>query len=76
MRYRYLMDIRRGISPVFANFSCGITILGITQCPPDTLSRDHVTLAVSSSNISSTFLEEMLQRCAEGRQDEKPSMMV
>ena len=67
MRYRYLIDFRRGISPVFATFSCGITILGIPQ--------DHVTLAVSSSNISSTFLEEMLQRCAEGRQDEKPSTM-
>ena len=33
MRYRYLVDLRRGIS-VFAIFSYGIAVLGTPQCPP------------------------------------------
>ena len=33
MRYRYLVDFRRGIS-VFAIFSYGIAVLGTPQCPP------------------------------------------
>ena len=33
MRYRYLVDLRRGIS-VFAIFSHGIAVLGTPQCPP------------------------------------------
>ena len=33
MRYRYLDDLRRGIS-VFAIFSYGIAVLGTPQCPP------------------------------------------
>ena len=32
MRYRYLVDLRRGIS-VFAIFSYGIAVLGTPQCP-------------------------------------------
>ena len=32
MRYRYLVDFRRGIS-VFAIFSYGIAVLGTPQCP-------------------------------------------
>ena len=32
MRYRYLVDLRRGIS-VFAIFSYGIVVLGTPQCP-------------------------------------------
>ena len=33
MRYRYLVDFRRGIS-VFVIFSYGIAVLGTPQCPP------------------------------------------
>ena len=33
MRYRYLVDLWRGIS-VFAIFSYGIAVLGTPQCPP------------------------------------------
>ena len=33
MRYRYLVDLQRGIS-VFAIFSYGIAVLGTPQCPP------------------------------------------
>ena len=33
MRYRYLVDLRRGIS-VFAIFSYGIAVLGTPKCPP------------------------------------------
>ena len=33
MRYRYLVDLRRGIS-VFAIFSYGFAVLGTPQCPP------------------------------------------
>ena len=38
MRYRYLVDLRRGIS-VFAIFSYGIAVLGTPQCPPHYDSR-------------------------------------
>ena len=38
MRYRYLVDLRRGIS-VFAIFSYGIAVLGTPQCPPPKESR-------------------------------------
>ena len=33
VRYRYFVDFRHSIS-VFANFSCGITVLSTPQCPP------------------------------------------
>ena len=36
MRYRYFVDFRHGIS-VFANFSCGIAVLG-TAPPPSSMS--------------------------------------
>ena len=41
MRYRYLVDLRRGIS-VFAIFSYGIAVLGTPQCPPPTGFHDRV----------------------------------
>ena len=45
MRYRYLVDLRRGIS-VFAIFSYGIAVLGTPQCPPPpepTFSHSNLT---------------------------------
>ena len=41
MRYRYLVDLRRGIS-VFAIFSYSIAVLGTPQCPPPYNGRLHV----------------------------------
>ena len=41
MRYRYLVDLRRGIS-VFAIFSYGIAVLGTPQCPPPEQTHDQM----------------------------------
>ena len=43
MRYRYLVDLRRGIS-VFAIFSYGIAVLGTPQCPPLKMAMNVVLL--------------------------------
>ena len=57
MRYRYLVDLRRGIS-VFAIFAYGIAVLGTPQCPPPLETNQSVLTAICVENAK--FTESIL----------------
>ena len=54
MRYRYLIDFRRGIS-VFVIFSYGIAVLGT---PPMSPSRIYKHLISKNNNVDIKFCKE------------------
>ena len=55
MRYRYLVDLRRGIS-VFAIFSYGIAVLGTPQCPPPDVQREDCCFKWENHKILNVYL--------------------
>ena len=57
MRYRYLVDLRRGIS-VFAIFSYGIAVLGTPQCPPLFMKPWALTICMENLEIPGRIQRE------------------